>query len=497
MGKIFYSYFKSDDIENIVSGLGESNEYSCVIPHYDTTTELLLSRVIHKLTHKVSQDDSSSILSVIINELVTYIDKLNIKREYFSINNLDINNSADYFKGIETIDNFYSQYMNSTQNKPKKNYIKLKLRITEDFFNIKIINSNELALNEIKEIENAIKIVDNIANINIFLENYSSTTDNPEFNLMFLLMLLKNISADFENFTYFNLEDESDYELNIKFNTLTSINKVDITKEIINEIDSLPQFPESIQKLQKELMDPEWNYSRITDYILSDPNLTAEILRLVNSPVYRVTEEIDKVSTAVKIIGLTGLKAILYNFGIIQILGSKYNINKMDQLKEHLFKVALISSYLANFRKLNNFAEDIYVAALMHDLGKIIITALAPELSEKIKVFCSNKMIPAEIMDDLTDGYNHSAVGAELCKKWNFPNKYINVIKYHHSPMKVESDYKIITYCVYLGNEISHILENKGLYRNINRIVLKFFNLETEELFNKFLEKIKNEGLYL
>ncbi len=499
MGKIYYSHFDSDSLENIITGLKGKNEYKCVIPYHNSTSEDLISKTVFTLLQESGYENYHQVFSIIVNELITHVNKMNIKRDFFVENNLDANNNEECLEGTEKFNssNYYKNYMSNILEKDKTHYIKISIETTKQSLKISIINGYELNSYELHDFKTSISYADKFSNLNEVVKENKNISESHNFGLILAVLMLKNINIKSEAITITSFDGFTETELNIPFMQISDVNAEKVTKEIIKEIKMLPQFPDSVLRLQKELMDPEWDYDRISDYILSDSALTAEILRLVNSPVYRVNDKIDKVSIAVKKIGITGLKAILYNFGSLEVLGNAYHIDKINRYKEHLFQVALISSYIANHRKLNTFAEDIYVAALMHDIGKIIVNSLNQELSDAINWLCHDRMLPTDVIDNLSDGYNHSIIGAKLSEKWNFPEKYSHAILYHHSPMMASSEFKIITYCVYLGNEISQIINKKRRYSSLNRSVLKFFNLETEDKFNSLISSMKNEGLFI
>jgi len=192
---------------------------------------------------------------------------------------------------------------------------------------------------------------------------------------------------------------------------------------------------------------------------------------------------------------MSGVQSVLYNFGVNKVLYKKYEKKVIKEINEHSYSVALVSSFLARYKKLDLIVEDIYVAALLHDIGKIIVNTMQSDLGEKLTTLCSKKHIPISILEDLTKGYNHSMIGCEVVRKWNFPDKYINAIAYHHSPLEVDDEYKVLTYAVYLGNEIYYYNREERDFNDFNFMTLRFFGLEMEEDFYEFMQSLKIEKL--
>lgn len=497
MSKIFYSYFKDSDIENIVYSLKDKNHYKCIIPYSDRTSELLISRVLLILLTNVFQEKLHQNLEFITNELVMNACKSNAKRLYFRRKGWDITDNHHYDKGMENF--YYDVYENFSdyiqELKDNQDYIKIDISIIENCLKILIENSSELLDAEKEEMDKSIRSARKFNNLNDVFKHSFNTLEGVGYGLIIVILMLRKMNIGSEALSYISGDGITVTKLTVPLCLVSEDQGGVIADEIVNEVQSLPQFPDSILRLQNELRDPECNFQRISDYVISDSSLSAEVLRIANSPVYDFKGKIDKVSTAVSKIGILGLNSILYNYGATKVLKSKYNLEIINEIKEHLFNVAIVSSYLANHCKLNEFAEDIFVAALLHDIGKIIVNSLNNNLTENILTICKENNIPTSVIENLAEGYNHSIIGAELAKKWNFPKKFINAIRYHHNPLEDESYYKSITYCVYLGNEIIHHLTIKKKYSSINMHVLEFFNLETRDKFNKFLDNMKNEGL--
>lgn len=497
MGKIFYSYFKESDIDNIVSGLKGKYSYECVIPYSDRTSELLISRVLLTLLKGIFQEKHHQNLEFITNELVMNASKSNAKRLYFKKNGWDINDFSHYNKGMinfynDVYDNF-GKYVQDLKN--NQDYVKVDINIIDNCLNVIIENNTELLEAEKDEIENSIRSAHKFQDLNDVFKHSFNTLEGVGYGLVIVILILRKMNIGIDALSYTSGDGITITKLSIPLDLVSEDQGSVIAEEIVKEVESLPQFPDSILRLQNELRDPECNFNRISDYVISDSSLSAEVLRIANSPVYESKERIDKVSTAVRKIGILGLNTILYNYGANKVLQTKYNLDNINKIKNHLFDVALVASYLANYRKLNDFAEDIFVAALLHDIGKIVVNSLDKGISNKIISLCENNNIPTNVLNNLSEGYNHTVIGAELAKKWNFPQKYINAIRYHHDPLEDESYFKSITYCVYLGNEIIHHLKNRRKYSSINFQVLEYFNLEKRNDFDKFIGKMKNEGL--
>ena len=296
MDKIFYSFFNEDNIENIITGLANKKEYICTIPYPDRTSELLLSRVVTTFLKDLETGYNEQKISIIINELINTVNRINLIEEYFNEKKLDITNYDDYNNGLEELKNgsFFNSYTG------KNHYIKIRIAVGERELYVSIENDRPLTALENESYKNLLLYSENIDSMETLFYDNPNIADRLDFGLILSVIMLKQLNIDTKSLLISSKDNKTFTELTIPFLQLSKEVIETITDELANEIDHLPQLPESITRLQREISDKNWDYEHIADSILSDTSLTTEILRLVNSPSYRVGDKIEKISLAVK-----------------------------------------------------------------------------------------------------------------------------------------------------------------------------------------------------
>jgi putative nucleotidyltransferase with HDIG domain len=187
-------------------------------------------------------------------------------------------------------------------------------------------------------------------------------------------------------------------------------------------------------------------------------------------------KRVDNIVEAVKLVGLKGLRNLLYTHGSQKILGSKYT--EMRTMWLHAYRTAFYAYNLAkSFRKRRDILDDVYVGGILHDLGQIIIASLRPDLLESIKKFCKEKEIPSKLLESFSMGLNHAEVGALIAKKWNFPEQLVAAIRFHHSPMECPEEYRDVVFSVYLANSIADLERERIVHDQIDSRVLLDFGI--------------------
>ncbi len=492
-----YTNFESLPEEKIREEFSSNGVFSCTVPYVNRETDSSLSRVLKAILSEINQDKLYSYLEYTQNELSMNASKANSKRLYFESSGLDIENSDDYARGIRTFkkDVFGNFEKYARLHREKETFVTINYAKTDENLTIEILNNSPLLQEEKIRIAERLKQARKFESLAEVLAYGFDETEGAGYGLIVILLMMRKANLDERVLTFQNRDNRGCTTIQIPLAHISGEQGELLAREIIDSIEQMPQFPQNIQMLQKELSNPGCTFESIADTITSDPSLVAEILRIANSPVYRIKNQISDVAAAVRMIGMLGVKSILYNYGARKVFEKKFNKKAIDEINEHSFHVALIASFLAQYKGLNRLAEDIYTAALIHDFGKIIVNSLNRELEGRLEQLCREKHIPIAILDDLASGFNHSTIGAQLARKWDFPDKFIQTIQHHHTPLESVEEYKVITYAVYLGNEIYYYARNERDFDDLNHMVLQFFGISEMKSFQSFLEDMKAEGL--
>ena len=491
-------YTKTSDIaiRDIKNEFKTNNEFTCTLPYSSKEGDVFLSHAFRTILEEMKQENMFIHLEYVLTELVLNASKANMKRLYFREKGLNILDTADYNKGMQM---FRKEAMNNSAPYEKKlkeegQYVKVNIKSDGTRINVHLNSSNPMLDIERKNINEKLSIAHGFDDItDLFTQTFDSS-EGRGFGLIIIVMMLRKVSLNENALSFVNEGDSAVTSLTIPVSTLQKDHGKIIASEIAAEMERMPQFPESIVALQKELSSPDSSFNSIAGKITSDPSLTAEIIRIANSPVYKVRSEITDVAGAVRIMGLLGVKSVLYNYGVNKVMQSQFDKRVIKEVNDHSYFVAKVSSYLASYKKMGKVTEDIYVAALLHDMGKIIVNSMYRDLENNLKKLCTEKYIPISVLEDLTKGYNHAMIGSEVAEKWNFPEKYITAIAFHHMPLDVTDEYKDLIYAIYLGNELYYFLKDEREFFDLNYMVLEYFELEEEESFMDFIQNLKMQG---
>jgi HD-like signal output (HDOD) protein len=130
---------------------------------------------------------------------------------------------------------------------------------------------------------------------------------------------------------------------------------------------------------------------------------------------------------------------------------------------------------------------------VLHDIGKIVFSAVHPELLDRIKHFSSERDIAPGLFEDLSAGYNHAEIGAKIAEKWNFSDSLIEAIRFHHEPNACRPEHRLIVYCVYLGNAVCGYESGEINFDIMDHSILGKFRITTEDQFKEVQHRLSND----
>lgn len=198
----------------------------------------------------------------------------------------------------------------------------------------------------------------------------------------------------------------------------------------------LPFSPALLQKLFMQTGEGAMaSMHEIAETIAKDQGLTAKLLAVANSAFYGLQAQVTSVQRAATVLGLREIRNIILAVGI-RALGRKRPVSKefdLDGYWRHQFRVAMASRDLA--RRLGGVDADLlFTAGLLHDLGKLIVAMLRPEVLRSIAELAATKHLPDALAENEYWGVEHGVVGALVLGSWDLPPEIVEPVNWHHAP---------------------------------------------------------------
>ena len=201
----------------------------------------------------------------------------------------------------------------------------------------------------------------------------------------------------------------------------------------ISEINFLPPAFELLPRFLLLLDDPEANCEELVRLIRVDPGLTANVLRIANSARYAGTWRTQTLQDSVTRLGLREIYRITMKVVVSPVLGNSHDpVLARLNLWAHSLAVGVAAGVLA--RMTGQDEEVAFTTGLLHDIGKLV---LARERGQEYVAGvekCKVEHQPFWRREREWFGTDHAKAGAEVLREWNFPEKIVEPIKWHHEP---------------------------------------------------------------
>jgi putative nucleotidyltransferase with HDIG domain len=208
----------------------------------------------------------------------------------------------------------------------------------------------------------------------------------------------------------------------------------DIAYQWVKGISGLVSPPDVCIKLLDLVHSPKSTAHEIGEVISSDPNLSARLLKLVNSSFYGYSGSIDTLSRAIAIVGTRELYGLAISVSAVRAFSKiPAQLINMDTFWRHSLYCGIIARYLAKRCGILH-PERLFVAGLLHDIGELVLFARAPEKTRDLMLMAEgdeNILAHAERQEF---GLNHADLGALLATLWQLPDTVVEAIASHHTP---------------------------------------------------------------
>jgi len=185
------------------------------------------------------------------------------------------------------------------------------------------------------------------------------------------------------------------------------------------------------------MQDSDSSLKDLAGVIEHDQAIVARVLALANSVYYGLSGLVSSIQHASILLGQKTLGELITIAASSRLLNKKltgYHLNPGD-LWKHSLAVAFGSKIIAE--KTNaEWAEDAFIAGLLHDAGKIILDPYVVDRKKAFKKALGNgqpKFIEAE--KEIL-GFDHAEVMSRAARFWRYPENQSTAIRYHHYPLR-------------------------------------------------------------
>jgi putative nucleotidyltransferase with HDIG domain len=216
----------------------------------------------------------------------------------------------------------------------------------------------------------------------------------------------------------------------------------------LERIEDYPAFSATTVRAMAMVNNPEVPSAEVARLIYRDSVLTASVLRMANSWLYRGRKAVEDVQQAVLRIGLKECGKILCAVGIRGMNSKPLSPEvqkRCDALLKHSLFVAHVAAAMSRTVRRDYQGTD-FTGGLLHDIGRLIACVRAPEVFPQADPIDLNEADAADLLQRERDhlGIDHCAIGYNFASKNNLPEPLVRIILNHHRPFEEQLQQELV-----------------------------------------------------
>lgn len=193
----------------------------------------------------------------------------------------------------------------------------------------------------------------------------------------------------------------------------------------------LPSFPQVAAEALHHLADPQVDMAKVAAILERDPGLSVHFLRLANSAALGLRSSVDSLDRAVVMLGRNQVESILIGHSVAGSLGSRSPVINASRFWETAAMRATLASQVALIVDPARRSEH-FTAGLLQDMALLVLSEHVAGYDELLAGWYDGTIDDFVAAENERFGWDHSTVGAVMCRRWNFPGNLVAALDTHH-----------------------------------------------------------------
>ncbi len=196
-------------------------------------------------------------------------------------------------------------------------------------------------------------------------------------------------------------------------------------------VQQLPTLPSTSRQVLEYLNDDTTDLHKIVRAIECDQGLVVRILCMANSPFFGLTNKIQNIKEALVVLGFANLRMVVISAMLTaQKFPNLANDIRVQAIFRHSLAVAICASVIARNNKLD--ANLLFLAGILHDIGTLALMSSYPDFYAEVEKCRHTDDLLLYEAERSIFGFDHSMIGAALCRHWNLPEAIAQALEGHH-----------------------------------------------------------------
>ncbi len=207
--------------------------------------------------------------------------------------------------------------------------------------------------------------------------------------------------------------------------------KLDLSKILSGA--QLPALPQSAIRLLELSQDPTNGPPEFAVPIESDPGLTGQVLRFVNSSYFGFSREISSVKLAITLVGIRTIKNFSLWSAVFSLMPNpKCGPFDLKSLWQDSLRRALFARSIGELLGIKEPDEQ-FAAALLQDMAIPLLAKEAPEIYVKLLQSRNEGKVRLTYLEERVFGWTHAEAAGMMARQWNLPDSFAGLVENHQS----------------------------------------------------------------
>ena len=158
----------------------------------------------------------------------------------------------------------------------------------------------------------------------------------------------------------------------------------------------------------------------------SDAALTAEVLRLANSPMAGSRFPTTSLLQALSVLGVNRVASLTTTLCVGRLLKPVAKLPLMRRCWRHNLATALIAAQWSTEYRVDS--ERAYMFGLLAGLGRLALLVSDPEIYSGLAERALAENLPLEMLENRVFGFDHREAGRWLVTEWKLPSELNDVL---------------------------------------------------------------------
>jgi putative nucleotidyltransferase with HDIG domain len=203
-----------------------------------------------------------------------------------------------------------------------------------------------------------------------------------------------------------------------------------LSKEnLIKKVGDLKVLPFVARKLLETISNENASIENLSDIIEKDQTIAARVLKISNSALYGLRQEVTSLQQAIMILGLKTIRSLVLSVST-KSLYKQFGITE-KMMWDHSVGAAVATKMISG--NLGSEVKDVaFIGGLMHDVGKVFMNNETHDAFAEVMMKIYNDGIDSISAEEQVFGYTHADIGAKVIAKWGLSPVLVQILELHH-----------------------------------------------------------------